>query len=57
MFFKNIICRYGVPGEVTVFDQGTEFNNDLVDELFNILGAQVHVIAPNQPAKNGQAES
>ena len=55
--YRHLISRYGVPGEVIVFDQGSEFDNNLVDELFDILGAKVNVIPANQPAKNGQAES
>ena len=55
--YKNVICRYGVPGKCLVWDKGKEFCNEVVESLVAEFGVHVTVTPTNQPMKNGQAEA
>ena len=53
--YNNIICRFGVPGEIST-DQGSEFNNFLFKHLTEIVGVKHIKTSPYNPAANGLAE-
>jgi transposase InsO family protein len=53
--YQDIICRHGVPQQVTS-DRGTEFNNELVQELSRTYRMQHIQTTAYHPQGNGQTE-
>ena len=54
-FWKNIICRYGIP-RVLVSDNGKQFNNNAFRDCCSELGIKNHYLLPAHPQANGQVE-
>src|ERR1044072_4591978 len=55
-YWKNIICRFGVPYAI-VADNGTQFSNALIQDFAQDLGIQLQYSSVEHPQTNGQAES
>jgi hypothetical protein len=53
--FEKWICRYGIPLDV-ITDQGTEFCNQLAEDLYGRLEVSHLRTSPYHPACNSQAE-
>ncbi|KAK3933197.1 LOW QUALITY PROTEIN: Gag-Pol polyprotein [Frankliniella fusca] len=53
--YEDVICRHGCP-ETFISDQGREFCNDLMTELFRLTGARQRVTSPYHPQANGLVE-
>src|ERR1044072_1034637 len=54
-YWKNIICRFGVP--YTIFsDNGTKFSSALIQDFAQELGIQLQHSSVEHPQTNGQAE-
>lgn len=51
MFFSH----HGVPKQI-ILDNGTEFKNSVVTELFQLHKGKIHFIAPHHPQSNGNIE-
>lgn len=49
------ICLFG-PHKIVLSDQGTEFNNKLIDALLNLSGSERRVTSAYNPRTNGQTE-
>ena len=54
-FWKNIVCRFGVP-KVLVSDHGRQFDNITFKDFCTHFGIQNHYSSPAHPQANGQAE-
>ena len=54
-FWKNIVCRFGVP-RVLVFDNRWQFDNTLFRDFCEHFGIQNHCSSLAHPQANGQAE-
>ena len=54
-FWKNIVCRSGVP-KVLVSDHGRQFHNITFKDFYTQFGIQNHYSSPAHPQANGQAE-
>ena len=52
---KDVILKYGMPDTI-VSDQGKEFINKTLREVFSILGVQHRETAAYHPSSNGQVE-
>ena len=55
ILWDNFICHYGFP-EKFIFDQGRNFESDLIKELCKIAGVQKLHTTPYHPQGNGQCE-
>ena len=44
------------PLKIILSDQGTEFNNEVVDEVVEAVGAEHRTISAYHPRTNGQVE-
>jgi hypothetical protein len=55
-FFEKWICRFSVP-LVVVSDNGTEFCNQVLTKLFDLMGIQHNRTSPYHPQSNSSAES
>ena len=55
-YWKNIICRFGVPYAI-VSDNETQFSNTLIQDFAQELGFQLQYSSVEHPQTNGQAES
>ena len=53
--YDDIICRHGCP-LIHITDQGREFTNALVSELFKLTGTQQRVTTAYHPQANGLVE-
>ena len=53
--WKNIICRYSIPG-VLVSDNGKQFDNDTFRDFCSQLGIKNHYSSLAHPQVNGQVE-
>ena len=53
--FDRVICRYSAP-QLLLSDNGTEFNNALMNELCDTLQIQKVNIQPYHPSSNGLTE-
>src|SRR6185436_15914371 len=53
--YEDIICRHGAPTEL-LSDQGTEFLNNLVDEICHLFEVSHRVSIPYHPQTNGLTE-
>ena len=53
--WKNIICRYGIPGAL-VSDNGKQFDNSAFNSFCSKLGIRNHYSSPAHPQANGQVE-
>ncbi len=53
--YKNILCVYGPP-EVFITDQGSEFNNDLVDGITHLTNLDHHCTHAYHPQANRLCE-
>jgi len=53
-FWKNIICKFGVP-RVLVSDNGQQFDNTLFQDFCEHFGIKNHYSSPSHPQANGQA--
>ena len=51
-FWKNIICRYGIP-RVLVSDNGKQFNNNAFRDFCSELGIKNHYLSHAHPQANG----
>ncbi|CAF1031511.1 unnamed protein product [Brachionus calyciflorus] len=51
----EFICLFGPP-KVVLYDQGKEFNNAVVDNLIQRVGAEHFVTSAYHPRTNGQVE-
>ncbi|KAG8095657.1 hypothetical protein GUJ93_ZPchr0013g36125 [Zizania palustris] len=54
-FWKNIICRFGVPRQLTV-DNGTQFDAEPFRKFCEDLGIQLCFAAVGHPQSNGAVE-
>ena len=54
-FWRNIICRYGIP-RVLVSDNGKQFDNSAFNDFCSELGIKNHYSSPAHPQANGQVE-
>lgn len=50
-FFGN----YGIPDQIT-FDNGQEFNNEVINELLKLHQINIHFTTPNNPKSNSEIE-
>ena len=56
--FSSVFCVFGMPyGMSVVSDNGTEFKNELQDEMSKYLGYRKIHVAPWNPQANGLAEA
>ena len=53
--WKYIICRFGIPREITT-DNGTQFESWEVSDLCKELQIEHHFSTPTYPQGNGQAK-
>jgi hypothetical protein len=54
-FWQNIICRFGVPRELTV-DNGKQFDSELFKEFYHSIGTKVMFASVYHPQSNGAVE-
>ena len=54
-FWRNIICRYGIP-RVLVSNNGKQFDNNAFRDFCSELGIKNHYSSPVHPQANGQVE-
>jgi hypothetical protein len=54
-FWQNIVCRFGVPSELTV-DNGKQFDNQDFREFCNSIGTKAVFISVYHPQSNGVVE-
>ena len=54
-FWKNIICRYGIP-KVLASNNEKQFNNSAFKDFCSELGIKNHYSSPVHPQANGQVE-
>jgi hypothetical protein len=47
-FWKNIVCRFGVPKAITV-DNGTQFDAEAFKELCDQIGTKIHFALVRHP--------
>ena len=55
--YQEIYCRYMCPGECIVHDMGSEFCNNLQNQLHECYGVDIRITSAGRPQPNGQAES
>ena len=53
--WRNIICRYGIPG-VLVSDNGKQFNNSAFNDFCSELGIKNYYSSPTHSQANEQVE-
>ena len=53
--WRNIICRYGIP-RVLILDNGKQFDNASLKDVYSQLGIKNHYSSPSHPQANGQVE-
>lgn len=53
--YDDVICRHGCP-LIHITDQGREFTNKLISELFRLTGTQQRVTTAYHPQANGLVE-
>ena len=53
--YEEIICRHGCP-EIILFDRGTHFRNQLVDNLLEKFKIRHYLSTPYHPQTNGLVE-
>ena len=54
-FWRNIICKYGIP-RVLVSVKGKQFDNSAFRDFYLELGIKNHYSSPTHPQANGQVE-
>ena len=54
-FWQNIICRFGVPKELTV-DNGKQFDSQLFKEFCRNIGTKLMFASVYHPQSNGAVE-
>ena len=54
-FWQNIICRFGVPKELTV-DNGKQFDSQLFKEFCRSIGTKLMFASVYHPQSNGAVE-
>ena len=54
-FWQNIICRFGVPRELTV-DNGKQFDSQHFREFFHSVGTKLLFVSVYHPQSNGAVE-
>jgi hypothetical protein len=54
-FWQNIVCRFGVPKEITV-DNGTQFDAEAFKDFCDQIGTNVHFASVRHPESNGLVE-
>ncbi|MCO5588956.1 hypothetical protein L7F22_042920 [Adiantum nelumboides] len=52
----HVICHFGAPAEL-VFDRGTHFLNDVLEDLTSYFNIRHDKTTPYKPSTNGQVES
>ena len=55
VLYEHYICIYGVPRQI-LSDQGTPFNNQLIEAFTKILGCHHIKSTPYHPQTNGTIE-
>ena len=55
LFWRNLICRYGIP-RVLVSNNGKQFNNSAFRDFYSELGIKNHYSSPAHLQANGQVE-
>ena len=56
LYWKRIICRFGLPREI-VLDNGTQFASTTIVDFCKYLGIQTKFVSVIHLQANGQAES
>jgi hypothetical protein len=51
-FCQNIVCRFGVPKAITVYN-GTQFDAETFKEFCNQIGTKIHFASVRHPESNG----
>jgi IS30 family transposase len=54
-FWQNIVCRFGVPKDITV-DNGTQFDAEAFKEFYEQIGTKIHFASVRHPESNGLVE-
>jgi hypothetical protein len=54
-FWQNIVCRFGVPKEITV-DNGTQFDAETFKDFCDRIGTKIHFASIRHPKSNGLVE-
>jgi transposase InsO family protein len=54
-FWKNIVCRFGVPKAITV-DNGTQFDAETFKVFCDQIGKRIHFASVRHPESNGLVE-
>jgi hypothetical protein len=54
-FWQNIICRYGVPQQITI-DNGKYFDNAMFKDFYHQVGTKVSFASVYHPQSNGVVE-
>jgi transposase InsO family protein len=54
-FWQNIVCRLGVPKDITV-DNGTHFDAETFKDLCDQIGTKIHFASVRHPKSNGLVE-
>jgi transposase InsO family protein len=54
-FWQNIICRFGVPRSITVYN-GTQFDSEAFRKFCSQVGTNIHFALVKHPESNGHIE-
>jgi transposase InsO family protein len=54
-FWKNIVCRFGMPKAITV-DNGTQFDAETFKTFCDQIGTEIHFASVRHPESNGLVE-
>jgi hypothetical protein len=54
-FWQNIVCRFGVPKDITV-DNGTQFDAKTFKVFYDQIGTIIHFASVRHPESNGLVE-
>jgi hypothetical protein len=54
-FWKNIVCRFGVPKAITV-DNGTQFDAETFKDFYDQIDTKIHFASVRHPESNGLVE-
>ncbi|CAF2756852.1 unnamed protein product [Rotaria sp. Silwood2] len=55
ILFEEVILTHGPP-DIVITDQGTHFNNELLQAVINLIGSKHIFSTPYHPQTNGQTE-
>ena len=54
-FWKNVICRFGVPKAITM-DNGAQFDSEALKTFYDQIGMKIHFVSIRHPRSNDLVE-